>query len=71
MKIIDFLKKIFFRQNVEKIEAAQDIKEENSDKKDEFLNSIKVKIQGKIKKKRVKTMVCDGDGLGISNKMDY
>lgn len=44
-----------------------DIKE---DKRKDFINSIKVN-QINNKEKKVETMVCEGDGLGIKKKMSY
>ena len=41
----------------------------NSNAKDEFIKSLKVNINKVIKKKKVETLICHGDGLGINNKI--
>lgn len=41
----------------------------NNDKKSKFIQSLKIV---KIKKsKKIGTLVCDGDGLGIQKKISY
>ena len=41
------------------------------DKKDNFINSLKVNIVKKHKKNKVETPICFGDGLGIQTKISY
>ena len=67
--IIVFFKKIFNgKNNIKMIEApVNSLKEEKTD----FVNSLKVNIVQKHKKKKVETLTCFGDGLGIQNKMTY
>ena len=69
MRIIEFFKRLFSRKKQKLI--AEPKEERLKANKDKFLNSIKVEAQEKTKKNKIKTMICDGDGLGISNKMTY
>ena len=38
--------------------------------KDEFINSLRINTVIR-KKKKVETLICDGDGLGIQNSILY
>ena len=61
-KIINFIKKIFNKpEEVKKIEEAK------IDKKEEFIQDIK--IAPKEEKKKIQTLICEGDGLGIQKKI--
>lgn len=68
--IISFFKKIFNKENnIKMIEApVQEIKKKD---KASFMNSLKVNIVQKRKKKKIETLTCFGDGLGIQNKISY
>ncbi len=69
-KMFLFIKNIFVKQEeVKKIEEPKIL--ENQDKKKDFLESIRITPTEKRKKKKVETLVCDGDGLGIQNKLSY
>lgn len=68
-KIISFIKSFLCKKEQPKtIEAPKiDITKET---RNEFLESIKVNIPVKMKKKKIETLVCVGDGLGIQNKLN-
>ena len=73
MKLIQniflFFKKIFGKNdNIKMIEAP--IEPIQNEERKDFLNSLKVNIV-KGRKKKVETLICVGDGLGIQNKIDY
>lgn len=67
-KIILFIKNIFIRQDEVKklIEPKITVKE---DKKESFIESLKITTTEKRTKKRVETLICNGDGLGIQKKI--
>ena len=67
---INFFKNLFYKDNdIKMIEAPQEYL--NNKNKENFLKSLKVNIIPKKKKKKVETLTCFGDGLGIQNKMTY
>jgi len=78
MKIIDnivsFLKKLLYKKdNIKLIEELpnDNINEEiEKYKNDDFVNSLKSNVVKKNKKK-VETLICEGDGLGIQKKISY
>lgn len=41
----------------------------NEDKKESFIESLKIATPQKRTKKRVETLTCHGDGLGIQKKI--
>lgn len=63
------LKKLFCKEsNIKKIEeSTEKIKNNNN----EFEKSLKVKIIQENKKKKVETLTCVGDGLGIQTKISF
>ena len=66
--IISRIKKIFNKhEDIKMLEEPKVIN--NSNAKDEFIKSLKVNINKVIKKKKVETLICHGDGLGINNKI--
>ena len=67
-KIKSFIKNIFYKkEDIKMIEEPRiDVK-----KKEEFIKSLKVNLDKKRKSKRIKTLICEGDGLGIQKKMKY
>lgn len=68
--IINFIKKLFHKDNnLKMIEAP--VEEIRKSDKESFINSLKVNIVPKRKKKNVETLTCFGDGLGIQNKISY
>ena len=69
MKIIDFFKKLFFKNKQKLITAPPKENIKKDENQNYFLHFIKVEIPNKLEKNRVKTMICDGDGLGISTKI--
>ena len=61
-----FIKNLFNKQKeVKLIEAPKRIV--NQDKKAEFIKSLKINLIEK--KKKIETLTCDGDGLGIQKKI--
>ncbi len=67
-KMILILKSIFIKRNkVKKLAEPKIIVEK--DKKEIFIESLKVTTTQKIIKKRVETLFCTGDGLGIQKKI--
>lgn len=67
-KIILFIKNIFIKQDEVKklIEPKITVKE---DRKESFIESLKIATTEKRTKKRVETLTCNGDGLGIQKKI--
>lgn len=69
-KMFLFIKNIFVKQEeVKKIEEPKIL--ENQDKKKNFIESLRIDPIERRKNKKVETLVCDGDGLGIQNKLSY
>lgn len=68
-KIIQIIKKKFNKtSNTDMLDEG--INNLQDDKKAEYINALKVKI-GNRKKRKVETLTCVGDGLGIQNKISY
>lgn len=66
-KAILFIKNMFVKQNeVKQLEAPKVILDQ--DKKNNFIQSLKITTTKK-NKKRVETLICTGDGLGIQKKL--
>ncbi len=63
-KIILFLQNLFHKNEIKAIDAPAQ-KSYNS-KKEDFINSLKNK-----KNKKIETLICEGDGLGIQKKVSY
>ena len=69
-KIIIFIKNIFTKQeDVKKLEQGRIITPQ--DNKINFINSLKINTLEEKTKKKVKTLICYGDGLGIQKKISY
>ena len=72
-KMISFIKRLFKKEEIKLIEAPIEVEDEEKDKKKEkFLNSLKVEDEVKKKKKlkrKIETLICVGDGLGIQGKI--
>ncbi len=67
-KMILFIKNIFVKQ--EEIKALEEPKQIiNQEKKINFVESLKITTTEKKNKKRIETLTCEGDGLGIQNKI--
>lgn len=64
-KLYLFLKKILNKKDDIKMIVAPTIEES----KENFINSLKV--EPKKSKKKVESLTCIGDGLGIQTKMSY
>ena len=67
-KMILFIKNIFIKQDEVKklVEPKITIKE---DKKESFIETLKITTTEKRTNKRVETLTCNGDGLGIQKKI--
>ena len=66
-KIILFVKKIFIKENeIKKIEAPKATNEQNQKKN--FISYLKFDT---TEKKKIETLICTGDGLGIQKKISY
>lgn len=69
-KIILFIKNIFIKQDkVKKLVEPKNIVKEN--KRQSFIESLKTTTTEKRTKKRVETLTCAGDGLGIQKNITY
>jgi myosin-crossreactive antigen len=67
-KVILFIKNIYAKQDeVKKLAEPRIIVKE--DKKESFIESLKITTTQKRTKKRVETLTCNGDGLGIQKKI--
>ncbi len=67
-KIILFIKNIFVKQDeVKRLQEPKIIIEQ--DKKESFMESLKIATTEKRTKKRIETLTCNGDGLGIQKKI--
>ena len=67
-KMILFIKNIFVKQ--EEIKALEEPKQIiNQEKKINFVESLKITTTEKKNKKRIETLICEGDGLGIQKKI--
>ena len=66
--MILFIKNIFVKQ--EEIKALEEPKQIiNQEKKINFVESLKITTTEKKNKKRIETLTCEGDGLGIQKKI--
>ena len=69
-KIILFIKNIFIRPDeVKKLQEPKIAIEQNN--KSRFLESLKTTVSEKETKRKVETLTCNGDGLGIQKKINY
>ena len=68
-RICSFFKKVFNKKDDIKM-IEQPIKKDLSEEKNKFIDSIKINIV-KNKKRKVETLTCFGDGLGIQTKISY
>lgn len=69
-KIVLFIKNIFNKK--EEIKMLDTPKQEiNRDKKFDFIESLKINTIERRKTKRIQTLICTGDGLGIQKKICY
>ncbi len=67
-KIISVIKNIFTKQEeVKKLAESKTIV--NEDERDRFIKSLKIATIQKRTKKRVETLTCNGDGLGIQKNI--
>ncbi len=67
-KMILWIKNIFIKQDeVKKLVEPKIIVKE--DKKHSFIESLKITTTEKTTNKRIETLICDGDGLGIRKKI--
>lgn len=67
-KMILFIKNIFVKQDeVKRLQEPKIVIEQY--KKESFIESLKIATKEKRTKKRVETLTCNGDGLGIQKKI--
>ncbi len=67
-KIILFIRNIFIKQDtVKKLPDQKVVTKEN--KKESFIKAIQVTPTRKNTKKKVETLTCNGDGLGIQKNI--
>lgn len=67
-KMILFIKNIFVKQDeVKRLQEPKIVIEQY--KKESFIESLKIATKEKRTKKRVETLICNGDGLGIQKKI--
>lgn len=68
--VILFFKRLFSKESsIKKIEESTEKKIKSNYK--DFENSLKVDITQKNRKKKVETLTCFGDGLGIQTKISF
>lgn len=67
-KMILFIKNIFIKQDEVKKLVEPKITV-NEDKKESFIESLKITTTEKRTNKRIETLTCNGDGLGIQKKI--
>ena len=70
-KIALFIKRIFGKQDkIKKLpEPEVTLVDEKEDKKDSFIESLRAATVELVPKRRVETLICSGDGLGIQKKI--
>ena len=67
-KMILSIKKIFVKQDeVKRLQEPKIVIEQ--DKKESFIESLKIATTEKKNKKLIETLTCEGDGLGIQKKI--
>lgn len=72
-KIALFIKRIFGKQDkIKKLpEPEVTLVDGKEDKKDSFIESLRAATVELVPKRRVETLICSGDGLGIQKKISY
>lgn len=66
-KVFSFFHNLFYKKEVKMIEAP--IANSSTNEKNEFIQSLRVNVKKSKKSKRIETLTCVGDGLGIQNKI--
>ena len=67
-KIVNYIKNTFTKQEVKKLENLK--QNQKISKRPDFVSSLKAESKEK-EKKRIETLICEGDGLGIRKKISY
>lgn len=69
--IILFIKNIFNRKEEYKTLEENNVLKKQNDKcnKDEFSQLLKLNVKNKTGDKKIETLICTGDGLGIQKKI--
>lgn len=68
-KIISIIKNVFIKKDeIKKLEEPKNVV---INKKDNFINSLKISTTEEKEEQDVETLICYGDGLGINTKIDY
>lgn len=69
-RIVLFFKNIFNKsEKIKELEESKKIIDERENTK--FIKSLKFNSESSAKKKKIETLTCEGDGLGIQKKMTY
>lgn len=69
-RIVLFFKNIFNKnEKTKELEEPKKIIDENENTS--FIESLKFSPKGSAKNKKIETLICEGDGLGIQKKMTY
>lgn len=69
-RIVLFFKNIFNKnEKTKELEEPKKIIDENENTS--FIESLKFSPKGSPKNKKIETLTCEGDGLGIQKKMTY
>ena len=67
-KLITFIKNIFNKKEVIK-ELNAPSPTINNEKKANFIDSLKINTAKRKKEKKIETLICEGDGLGIQKNI--
>ena len=70
-KIIEFFKNIFVKQKPKQLEEPkQQVQENITNQREMFIKNLKIEEKPKKKKrKKMETLICVGDGLGIQGEL--
>lgn len=71
-RLIFFIKSFFSKKEIKMIESISE--KSFKDEKKYFIELLKkdsIKNKEKKEKKEIKTLICEGDGLGIQGKITY
>lgn len=69
-KIILFITNIFNKQEKPKtLELPKQVI--SKEKRSDFIESLKITTLEREKHKKIQTLICEGDGLGIQKKISY
>ncbi len=67
-KLMTFIKNIFNKkEKTKELDAPTPVI--TNEKKGEFIKSLKINTENRKKEKKVETLICEGDGLGIQKNI--